>query len=140
VIGVDTNVLIRWLVDDGTSPGESAAASEVMASEGVHVSAIALAETIWVLTKVYKRPGAEVVDIFRSLLHMPHLTIESSVALTVALSDFEQHGGDLNDHLIAAHDERAGCLHTVTFDRKAARSGRFRLLSQVRWSSGLGEP
>jgi predicted nucleic-acid-binding protein len=130
MIGLDTNVLIRWLVDDGSSPWEAEAAARVMQGGSLHLSAIALAETIWVLTRVYRRSADEVTAVVRALLDMPSLTIESEAPVEAALAQFDRHGGDLNDHLLAAHDAVAGCSHTVTFDRIAARSQRFKLLSK----------
>lgn len=63
-----------------------------------------------------------------SLLELSNLTIGGATELREALAEFELHRGDLNDHLIAAHDRSAGCDHTLTFDKKAARSKRFKLV------------
>lgn len=125
-IGIDTNVLVRWLVADG-SPDELSRAAAVMAQDGLHLSSIAASETAWVLTRIYKFQRNDVSAAMYSLLELSNLTIGGATELREALAEFERHRGDFNDHLIAAHDHSAGCEHTLTFDRKAARSRRFKL-------------
>ena len=125
--GIDTNVLVRWLtVSDDEAQFEQAA--KIMAAEELHLSAVATAETIWVLSRVYRISREQLSETVHSLLNLGNLTIDRADALQDALAEFDRHGGDFNDHLIAAHDQVAGCAHTLTFDKKAARSKRFKLI------------
>ncbi|HEY5817785.1 MAG TPA: type II toxin-antitoxin system VapC family toxin [Mesorhizobium sp.] len=126
-VGLDTNILVRWLVDDGES-GQLDRVARAMALENLHLSSVAVAETIWVLSTIYSFSRDRIRSVMLSLSEMPNLTVEGGAAIESALAEFERHGGDFNDHLIAAHDHAAGCAHTLTFDKKAARSKRFKLL------------
>lgn len=128
MIGLDTNILVRWLVDDGTAHPETERAAELMQEASLHVSTVVMAETMWVLAKVYEKSRAEIAKVVKVLLEISNLTVEAKQQVQLALDRFVEHRGDFNDHLLAAHDEVAGCSHTATFDRIAARSPRFRLL------------
>lgn len=127
-IGLDTNVLVRWLVNDGVNRKQAERAAAIMAADALHLSTVAMAETVWVLSQVYRFPRSDVASVVRRLLGLPNLQVECAAPARIALDALEEHGGDFNDHLIAAHDRAAGCRHTVTFDRKAARSKHFSLL------------
>lgn len=129
MIGLDTNILVRWLVDDGQSHPETESAAGLMHESSLHLSAIVMAETMWVLGRVYGKSRAEIAGVAAALLEMSNLTVENKAQVRLALERFERHRGDFNDHLLSAHDEIAGCTHTATFDRIAARSPRFRLIS-----------
>ena len=126
--GVDTNVIIRWLVDEPGAEEQADQATRIMSQDDLHLSSIALAETVWVLDRTYRFTRTQIVRVVEALLGMKNLEIESRNIARPALVDFESHGGDFNDHLIAAHDRVAGCDHTVTFDKRAARSKRFKLV------------
>lgn len=126
-VGIDTNVLVRWLVaSDSTDQADRADAA--LAGNELHLSSIVVAETIWVLSRTYRFSRQQISEVVRSLLDLSNLTIDRSEALRNALAEFELHAGDFNDHLIAAHDHAAGCQYTLTFDKKAARSKRFKAI------------
>lgn len=126
--GVDTNIVLRWLVDDGSSRDQSAKATKIMGAADIHLSSIALAETVWTLVRVYGLRRGDIVLALSRILDMPNISVDSTAEIRSALVEFERHGGDFNDHFIAALDNAAGCQQTLTFDRKAARSGRFKLI------------
>ena len=126
--GLDANVVLRWLVNDESSRDQSERAARVIDEGGNHLSTIALAETVWVLERTYKVQGSNVRAIVASMLELETLKVAEPELVREAIRDHELHGGGLNDHLIAAHDRAAGCDYTLTFDKKAARSKRFRLV------------
>jgi predicted nucleic-acid-binding protein len=130
LIGLDTNVLVRYLVQDDEA--QAAAASEVIeslsATERGFVSLLALAETTWVLTRSYHLDRPAVAEIIDRLLGLPELVVERhdlAVRAAAALRD----GADFSDALIERAGDEAGCAHTVTFDRGASARAGMRLLS-----------
>ena len=126
--GIDTNVVIRWLVEEPGAEEQADQATRIMSRDDLHLSSIALAEAIWVLNRTYRFTRTQIARVVEALLGMGNLEIDSRDVVRPALAEFESHGGDFNDHLIAAHDRLAGCSHTLTFDKKAARSKQFKLI------------
>lgn len=127
-IGIDTNIVIRWLVEERGAESQAEKAVRIMGQDGLHLSLVALAEVIWVLNRTYGFTRSQIVRVVDALLGMGNVDTGRRDVIQAALADFEVHGGDFNDHLIASLDETAGCDHTLTFDKKAARSKRFKLV------------
>lgn len=126
MIGLDTNVLLRWLVTSAASEKERKAIRDAISGEdAVHISAVALAETIWLLTYTYRQSKTAIKGLMMGLLESENVHLESREQLWLALAEQETYGGDLTDHILANHDQQAGCRYTLTFDRKAARSPKF---------------
>ena len=131
MIGLDTNVLVRYLTQD--DPAQSRRANRFIADsaardELLHLSTIVLCETVWVLRWAY---GAAKADILRSLsriLDTAQFSIEDADACREALASYSQGQGDFSDYLLGGRNGRAGCSVTVTFDRKLRRSELFRVL------------
>jgi predicted nucleic-acid-binding protein len=123
VIGLDTNVLVRFLVLD--DPSQSARAVQIMEAlsedEPGFVATVVLAETVWVLDRHYRQDRTAIADIVQGLLSSDGLTLEHAAAVAVVLSAMRDAGADFTDALIAAIAASAGCTHTLTFDRRAAR-------------------
>lgn len=124
MIGIDTNVLVRFLVDDDVE--QNAAARGFMASRTIedpaYVSAVALAETVWVLSRRFRYPMTEIFEMLRALLSADSLMIENMEELDALINGDDDPKGDLADHLIAWSGAKAGCTRVVTFDVKAARA------------------
>jgi predicted nucleic-acid-binding protein len=122
VIGLDTNVLVRHLVqvDDAA---QHAAAEKLLslatADDPVYVSLVSVIETVWVLRQGYKYPADEVLDFVAALLRAPEVVVEESRLVSSALVHARAGRFDLADAVIAAAGRRAGCSVTYTFDRKA---------------------
>lgn len=125
--GLDTNIILRWLIDDESNRAQCERATQAIAEGDNHLSIVALSETIWVLETTYKIRGERVRAVIESMLEMSTLKVSDPELVREGILEHAQHGGGLNDHLIAAQDRAAGCDYTLTFDRKAARSKRFRL-------------
>lgn len=123
MIGVDTNVLVRFLVED--DPQQNAIAhnffSKRSAEDPAYVSATVIAETVWVLRRRLKLPLATVSDLIQNLLAADRLVVEFTEELDALLSQ-ETPQTDIADYLIAWSAKRAGCLATVTFDRTSAEA------------------
>jgi predicted nucleic-acid-binding protein len=134
MIGLDANVLLRWLIDEDTwpedDPGQTAAVAALLErkSERFYVNTVVLAETLWVLERPMKQKKSALATVMDRLLGASNLTIDCRDALLAARASFEQHRCGINDRLIAELDSRAGCSWTATFDQDASQSPGFRLL------------
>lgn len=120
MIGIDTNVLARFLVDDDPEQGRIASEFlEAMDTQGEtgFVPDIVLAELSWVLARSYGFSREEIATAFRQLLLARQLVFRSRDEVREAL-DFYEKAGDLADHLIVEQSLRAGCSGVVTFDKK----------------------
>ncbi len=129
MIALDTNVLVRFLVEDDRAQSAAAAALIERASEtneALFVADVALCEMVWVLEFSYKVPRAEVIAILGQLLHARHLTFASADLLVRALASFASGKGDFADYVIQQQATAAGCTTVTTFDRALLKEGGFR--------------
>lgn len=122
MIGIDTNVLVRFLVDD--QPEQNLAArqflSERTGENPAYVSAVVIAETMWVLNKHLEYPMPVIIDVLQNLLAADGVVIEYAEELNTLFGEARPLG-DLPDYLIAWSARGAGCGRTVTFDKAAAQ-------------------
>jgi predicted nucleic-acid-binding protein len=93
------------------------------------ISIVAMAETAWVLERVYGLSGAEIARAIERTLQTDVLVVESEQKIFTATVALREGRGSFADALIAALDARAGCSATVTFDRRALQLPGFELLS-----------
>lgn len=130
MIGLDTNVLVRYLTQD--EPVQAAAATRVIegftAEAPGFISTVTLVETGWVLARAYKRPRAEIAAIVGDLLRSRELVVEDAEIHYLALGLYRRRPIDFSDAVIVCAGRRAGCNETVTFDRAAAAGLEMRLL------------
>jgi predicted nucleic-acid-binding protein len=126
LIGLDTNVVLRYLLDDGGSQSRAAVSLiDDMCSEASpgHVGWIVLAELWWVLSRGLKlRPG-ETADTIRLLLNNSHLRIHRPDAVIAALETSSRTDADFADCLIVLENQDAGAAPTASFDRGALDAG-----------------
>jgi predicted nucleic-acid-binding protein len=130
VIGLDTNVVVRYLVHD--NPGQSAVASalidELTETDPGYLSVVTVVEIYWVLRRVYKVGCRAMRRIAGRPLGSAELRAGQDVIVRAAL--VANRGGlDFADAVIAELGKAAGCLDTVTLDEKAARHGAMKLPS-----------
>ena len=129
MIGLDTNVVVRFLVAD--DPVQTPAAQQVFASLSAddpgYVSLVVWAETYWVLTRTYGLTAAEVLTALSELLASDEVVSQAEPEVHRALADAGR-GADFADALVAQAAHGAGCTDVVTFDCKAAAKLGFRLL------------
>jgi predicted nucleic-acid-binding protein len=123
VIGLDTNVLVRFLTQDDAV--QSAAASHLIESltpdEPGVVTSVALAEIVWVLEDSYDVSRSAVAEIIERLLQTPILIVENAEIAWRALAGYRTGAADFADYLIARRCAALGCETVYTFDKKAAR-------------------
>jgi predicted nucleic-acid-binding protein len=121
VKGLDTNVLVAWLL--GAPESRS-----LMDDAPFQVSYMALAELVWVFGRVYGRSRTDVAALVELLLHTDGIRFESDEVVAQSLADFRDGRADFADYLLMQDGLFAGCDATLTFDRKAARHPGFSLL------------
>ena len=132
MIGLDTNVLVRYLAQDGREQARRATdlmERRLSVDEPGFISVVAMVETAWVLERAYGRSDRDVADAIELLLQAETLVVECEQEVFAAASALKDGRGAFADALIGALDARAGCTSTATFDRKAARLAGFELLA-----------
>jgi len=130
MIGIDTNVLVRYIVQDDERQAAIATKSIEACSLGTPgwVSAIVLCETIWVLSRAYGYEKAIIQTVLQRIFLASELVVEKQDQGWLALRDFALGHADFSDYLIAHMNQSAGCEYTITFDKKASNHRLFRLL------------
>jgi predicted nucleic-acid-binding protein len=130
VIALDTNVLLRFLVQDDPEQARLATEAIDQLSDAVpgFISREVLVELVWVLERAYRLGRAEIADALDGLLASTELVIESANEAGPALELYRNDGFGFADLMIAAAARRGGASELVTFDRKAARLPGVRLL------------
>jgi predicted nucleic-acid-binding protein len=131
MIGLDTNILIRYLTQDNRA--QSAKATEILERRLTQnnpgfVSVVAMVETVWVLDRAYGLTAQEIAIAIERLLQVEVLAIENEQEVFIAMVALRQGRGSFADALIAELGARAGCTHTLTFDQKAIRLPGFELV------------
>jgi len=131
MIGLDTNVVMRYLTRDDKAQFEQARRlieDDLSAENQGFIATITLAEIVWVLESNYGAGRAELADAIEIILSSSQLAVEASEAAWRALHAFRTTSGDYTDILICESAHDAGCKETVTFDRRASTLPGFRLL------------
>ncbi len=128
MIGLDTNILVRYLTQD--DPVQSAKATELLERRLTEknpgfVSIVAMVETAWVLDRAYFLTAQEIAGAIERLLQVDVLAIENEQEVFIAMVVLKQGHGSFADALIAELGARVGCTRTLTFDRKATRLPSF---------------
>jgi predicted nucleic-acid-binding protein len=124
MIGLDTNVLVRFLVRDDEEQFEHACGlirSEARREEFVCVSLLVLLETEWVLRSRYKLGKEEILGVFSELLSAGDIRFEDEPAIAQALFMWKDSSAQLADCLIGARHWALGCRSTATFDQGALK-------------------
>lgn len=130
MIGLDTNILVRYITHDDAA--QTAIATKLMASlssESLgYVSLVVLVELIWVLEDFFDFKKKEVEDVVQSLLRGREILLERPDLVEQAIRKFNRGNADLADCIIERAAHAAGCDYTVTFDRKAVTGAGMILL------------
>lgn len=130
MIGLDTNIVVRYLTHD--DPQQTAAAKRVINSLSADspgfITLVVLAELIWVLKISYSFSKKEIEQVLDSLLRSEELLIERAEIVLQALRTFRAGNAEFTDCLIERCGHAAQCKHTLTFDLRAAAGAGMRLL------------
>ena len=130
MIGLDTNVIVRFFVDD--DPAQAAQArslfSDLSADNQAYVTMIVLAELYWVLRSRYRIARSVVLETMENLLSVAHILVQRRDLVERALEIARHSRAEFTDILIALQNTEAGCAVTKTFDRSAAKLVQMQLL------------
>jgi predicted nucleic-acid-binding protein len=131
MIGLDTNVLVRYLAQD--DPLQSPIATDLIEhrlteEEPGFISVVAMAEVAWVLERAYGLANRDIAAAIEGVLQAEALVVESEQEVFAAMVALKEGRGSFADALIGALGAKAGCSRTVTFDRRAQRLPEFELL------------
>lgn len=126
MIGLDTNVVIRYLTQD--DPKQSAIANHIIEQElseknQGYITLISLIEITWVLESCYEQTKEDLINMLDLLLTIKQISIEKTDLVYLALKRFRTGTADFSDALITLVCEDAGCKRVVSFDKKAVTVG-----------------
>jgi len=124
VIALDTNVLVRFLIQDDKQQAKAVLAHFAEYEKNIQsffVTQLVILELIWVLEAVYDVSRKDILYSLSELLLMPVLTFEAQSTLRSFINSATKSKFDLPDLLIAHSAIEHGCDTTYTFDKKASR-------------------
>jgi len=130
MIGLDTNILVRYLTQDDPiqSPKATVIIERRLTDEDPgFVSIVAMVETVWVLDRAYGLAAHEIAAAVERMLQTDVLVIENEQEVFTAMITLKEGRGSFADALIAALGARVGCSCILTFDHKALRLPGFEL-------------
>ncbi len=122
MIGLDTNVLVRYIAQDDKTQSARATAlieKECSAAQPGFVGLVVLAEVAWVSESRYGATRPEVAEIVRRLLSIRQLVVQDAEIAWKALRQFESGKADFADCLIERTASAAGCVRTMSFDKRS---------------------
>ena len=129
--GLDTNVLIRYLVQD--DPAQAVVAVQAIET-GVDrndrflIQPAVLCETVWVLDSVYGYTKDEILQALNMILRTVQFEISDKDTVWQAFGDYQSGKADFSDYLIGRANIRQGAAPTLTFDRSLKESRLFHVL------------
>ena len=131
MIGLDTNILVRYLAQDDAI--QSLQATEMIEGQLTEenpgfISFVTMVETVWVLDRVYGLSNHEVAEAVECILQADTLLVQNEQEAFTAMTALKTGMGSFSDALIGALGAWAGCTATLTFDKKTKRLKQFELL------------
>jgi predicted nucleic-acid-binding protein len=133
VIGIDTNVLVRHIVQDDDEQARAATRlieTRCTAGDPGLISLVVLCELVWVLDCGYGYDRDTIVRLLRRLLAVDDLRIEGSELAWQAVGLYEKGKADFADYVIGLSHSAQGAEITYTFDRQASRCKLFKLVGR----------
>ena len=126
MIGLDTNVIVRYIMQDDLVQSRKATrlVEERLSSETPgYISLVTLAEVIWVLKSVYEIASKDLINLVGMLLATKQIRTERAATAYRAVKVFDSGRADFSDALIVVVGMEDGCTEIVSFDKKAASVG-----------------
>lgn len=118
MIGLDTNILVRYLTQDDQQQWQQAV-DLIQNHQPCFISNIVLCELVWVLKgEPYKLSKDDILNTLEAMLQSSAFEFENRSNVYQALQRTKQGGADFSDYLIGVISHEVGCTKTVTFDRK----------------------
>jgi predicted nucleic-acid-binding protein len=131
MIGLDTNVLVRYIMQDDAkqSPLATRLIEARSAESRGFVALVSVVELFWVMSSAYELDRDQLVEALEGLLRTKELIIERAEIVWKALRMFQTANVDFADCLIERSAAAMGCKKTMTFDRAAAKSASMTLVA-----------
>ncbi|MDY6994298.1 MAG: type II toxin-antitoxin system VapC family toxin [Pseudomonadota bacterium] len=120
MIDIDTNVLIRYIIQD--DPLQSALATEFLEKNCTpenpgYLHAIVLCELVWVLESSYEYKREQVAMVLQYLLETDSLVIQEIENVGLALEAYREKSIDFSDALLGESNQSHGCQTTITLEK-----------------------
>ena len=129
MIGLDTNVLVRFIVQD--EPKQSKIATKLIetglsVTKKGFISSVVLCEVVWVLKKLYRQPKDRLLLVVKTILEAEVFEVEHRDCAWRAYYDFDEGSADFSDYYLARINKTYGASFTVTFDERAQKHRLFK--------------
>jgi predicted nucleic-acid-binding protein len=131
MIGLDTNVVVRYLTQDDARQTPIATQfieKSLSLNRPGFISLIVLAEVVWVLVSLYKIDRRKVIEVVEGLLTTQQLQVDDAPLVWRAVRRYASSKIDFSDALIVESALARGCAKTVTFDKACKSIAGFELL------------
>lgn len=130
MIGLDTNILVRFIAQDDptNSPKANAIMNALSVEEPGWIAVSAMAEFAWVMKRRFRISRTDVFAMLNMFLSRPEIVVEQADLVRNAANLFQNGNAEFTDYLVACSGRMAGCARTLTFDRKAAKSAGMTLI------------
>lgn len=124
MIGLDTNVLVRYIVED--DPKQAVLATKLIdesssAQKPAFINLMVLCELVWVLTRAYGCDRIQMKEVLQNILLTENFIVEHHDVAWLALHDYDEGNADYPDCLISRLNQASECTTTWTFDKKASK-------------------
>jgi len=131
VIGLDTNVLVRYLTQDDPEQARRATAAIAEGTAGggrCHLGVVVLCELVWVLREAYEESKIGILKTLDLILATKQFEIAEKDLVRDALEAYRTGRADFADYLIGVSHREAGCDETVTLNRRLRGADGFHVL------------
>ena len=124
MIGLDTNVVVRYIMQDDPKQSSLAATliEKLTVDDPGFVPLVVVIELVWVLSSSFELPRAQITAALEILLQTKEIQVERAEVVWRALRVYQGSSADFADCMVERSAAAAGCLRTMTFDRGAAKN------------------
>ena len=126
MIGLDTNVIVRYITQDDAKQAEKAnklIEKNLSARKPGYITLVTLVEIVWVLDSCYEQPKESILNVIYALLTTRQIVVERADSVYIAMKRYRSGKADFSDAVISVVAENDGCDSIVTFDKKAVSVG-----------------
>lgn len=124
MIGLDTNVLVRYIMQDDAKQAQLAGEliEKLTVDEPGFIPLVAVIELVWVLSSSFDLVRGQVVQALEALLQTKEIQVENAEVVWRALRLYRASAADFADCLIERSAAAAGCARTMSFDQGAVKN------------------
>ena len=124
MIGIDTNILVRYIANDDQE--QSAIASKLLKQysgkeKSIFINNIVVCELIWVLERGYKYSKEQIIKALKIILSSVEFEFENHKIIFLATLEYEKNSTDFSDTLIGLINKKFDCIKTFSFDKEALK-------------------